>query len=68
MILSVILVLFKLLALYLLYDRILKQWYLRIKYGVRGATFMCTIPKPIIGDILEFVNRVMAKPDAPHFT
>ena len=68
MILSVILILFKLLALYLLYDRILKQWYLRIKYGMRGATFMSTIPKPIIGDMLEFVSRVMAKPDAPHFT
>ena len=65
---DVIIALVKLLAVYLVYDRFLKWWYMRILYGIRGATFMCTVPLPIIGDNLEFVKRVLKTPNRPHFT
>ena len=60
--------LLKVLAAYLIYDRFLKWVYLRLLYGKRGVTFMSVVPLPIIGDMLGFIKRVLAIPDRPHFT
>jgi hypothetical protein len=60
-------VLLKALALYLLYKRVIKMWYLRWLYGQRGVTFLSTLPLPIVGDTAEFAKRAMAQPDRPHF-
>ena len=54
------------LGIYLLYTRVLKMWYLRYLYGYRGVSFMCKIPKPIVGDTLELAKRTEAEPDRPH--
>lgn len=67
-ILSCAFFLVKILAAYLFYQRFVKMCYLRWFYGKRGVKFISTIPLPFIGDILEFVKRVDAVPDRPHFT
>ena len=56
----------KITAAYLFYNRFLKMCYLRWVYGQRGVSFMSTIPKPFIGDTLEFAIRANAQPDRPH--
>ena len=53
---------------YLFYVKIVKVWYVRWLYRDRGITFMSTFPVPFIGDVSEFVKRVNAQPDRPHFT
>ena len=58
----------KVLIIYLIYDRFLKWWYLRLLYARRGVTFVSKVPTPIVGDYLEFVRRVLAEPDRPQFT
>ena len=60
--------LLKALLAYLFYKRFVKMCYLRWLYGRRGVAFLCTVPKPIIGDIVPFVKRVKAAPDRPHLT
>ena len=65
-IIAILTLLLKLLAVYLLYHRFIKMCYLRWLYGKRGVTFMCTIPKPFIGDVFEFVRRIFAQPDRSH--
>ena len=59
-VLSVFVTLLKILAAYLFYMKIVKVWYERFSHRGRGITFMSTIPKPIIGDVGEFIKRVMA--------
>ena len=66
--LDLFVLLLKALVIYLIYDRILKYWYLRFLYGRRGVSFMSVIPLPIHGDILEWSKRVEAEPDRPQLT
>ena len=49
--------LLKVLALYLVYKRVLKMWYLRCLYGGRGVSFISKLPMPIVGDTLELGKR-----------
>ena len=51
------------LAVYLLYQRVLKMWYLKWYYGKQGVVFISTLPIPFIGDVMEFVKRVYETPD-----
>ena len=66
-ILQALFFLLKVLAAYLVYQKFIKMCYLRWLYGRRGVTFMTTIPRPVIGDIGEFVKRTLARPDRTHF-
>ena len=65
---TVALNLLKILAVYLLYEKFLKQVYLRVLYGQRGVTFMSKVPIPFAGDTLELVKRINEEPDRPHIT
>ena len=56
------------LAVYLLYQRVLKMWYLRWFYGRQGVVFLSTIPIPFVGDALEIGKRVEAEPDRAFMT
>ena len=56
------------LAVYLLYQRVLKMWYLKWFYGKQGVVFLSTIPIPFIGDVSEFVKRVEGEPDRAQLT
>ena len=58
-----LLLLLKAFGVYMLYTRVLHNWYMRWLYGQRGVKFLSTIPKPIIGDIVELAARAEATPD-----
>ena len=65
---SLFILLIKALGVYLFYKRFVKMCYLRWLYGRRGVGFMCTVPIPILGDIVGYVRRVIAVPDRSHIT
>ena len=58
-----LLLLLKVFGVYMLYTRALRNLYLRWLYGKRGVKFLSTIPRPIIGDIVELAARADATPD-----
>ena len=57
----------KTLLAYLFLQRFIKPCYIKWKYSRRGVAFWSSVPKPFIGDTLEFANRVGERPDWPHF-
>ena len=57
----------KTLLAYLFFERFVKPCYIQWKYSRRGVPFWSSVPKPFIGDTLEFAKRVGVSPDRPHF-
>ena len=66
MIFEAITIALKLLAAYVVLKRFLIPCYVQFKYARRGVTFFSSIPKPFIGDTLEFGKRVSERPDRAH--
>ena len=57
----------KTLLAYLFFKRFVKPCYIQWKYSRQGVPFWSSVPKPFIGDTLEFAKRVDESPDRPHF-
>ena len=65
---EILILLLKFLGAYLLYERVLRRFYLRWLYGRRGVTFFSKVPIPFVGDIGDLIKRVNEQPDRPHIT